>query len=104
MQTELIIINEYCRHSHVEPGFLELLEESGLIDILNRNNERYLLVSQLPRLERYTRMYYDISINIEGIDAIRHMLDRMEVLQQELAQLRKQLSLYHREDFEEADW
>ena len=34
----------------------------------------YLFSSQLRDLEQYTRMYYDLSINIEGIEAIHHML------------------------------
>ena len=37
MQTELIIVSEYCHKCHIEPSFIDLLEEGGLI---NRSEER----------------------------------------------------------------
>ena len=82
MQNELIIVSEYCRKCHIEPS---LMTEGG---------ERYLTFTQLPDIERYSRMYYDLSINIEGIDAIHHLLQRMEEMQNELHELRSQLRLF----------
>ena len=52
-----------------------------------------MLFSQLPDVERYSRMYYDLSINIEGIDAIHHLLERMEEMQQEIYSLHNKLRL-----------
>lgn len=94
MQTDLIIVSEYCLKSHIDPSFIRLLEEEGLIEIDVVEGEKYLLSSQLRDVERYTRMYYDLSINMEGIDAIRHLLTRMKRLQGEVANLRKRLRLY----------
>ena len=62
MQTELIIVSEYCHKCHIEPSFIELLEEGGLINVHTEGSEHYLLVSELPDVERYSRMYYDLSI------------------------------------------
>ena len=94
MDTELIIISEYCEKSHTDPTFLSSLEEGGLIEIRTIGSERYLLASQLRDLERYSHLYYDLSINIEGIDAIRHILERMDTLQREIRLLRRQLNRY----------
>lgn len=94
MQTDLVIVSEYCRKCHIDPSFIILLEEGGLIDIHVAEGERYLLLSQLRTLEQYTRMYYELSINIEGIEAIHHMLDRMEGLRHEVVLLRNKLRLY----------
>lgn len=94
MQTDLVIVSEYCRKCHIDPSFIILLEEGGLIDIHVAEGERYLLLSQLRNLEQYTRMYYELSINIEGIEAIHHMLDRMEGLRHEVVLLRNKLRLY----------
>lgn len=104
MQTELIIVSEYCHKCHIEPSFIDMLQEGGLIEVRTEAGERYLLLSQLPDVERYSRMYYDLSINMEGIDAIHHMLERMEGMRKEIASLRNQLLLYRREEFEEAEW
>ena len=63
MQTELIIVSEYCHKCHIEPSFIEMLEEGGLINVHTEGGEHYLLLSELPNVERYSRMYYDLSIN-----------------------------------------
>ena len=94
MQHELIIVSEYCNKCHIEPTFIDRLQEGGLIDIQTENGERFLLFSQLPDVERYSRMYYDLSINMEGIDAIHHLLERMEEMQKEIHSLRSRLKVF----------
>ena len=84
MQTELIIVSEYCHKCHIEPSFIDL--------------------SELPNVERYSRMYYDLSINMEGIDAIHHLLEKMEDMRREMSSLRKQLLLYREREIEDMDW
>ena len=104
MQNELIIVSEYCNKCHIEPTFIDRLQEGGLIDIQTENGERFLLFSQLPDVERYSRMYYDLSINMEGIDAIHHLLEKMEDMRREMSSLRKQLLLYREREIEDMDW
>lgn len=94
MQTDLIIISEYCRICNIEPSFLYMLEKDGLIEIDTVDGERYLPASQLYDVERYTRMYYDLSINVEGIDAIHHLLDKIKSMQKEINHLKNKLRLY----------
>ena len=94
MQTDLIIVSEYCRICHIEPSFLYLLQKGGLIEIDTVEGESYLPASQLYDVERY----YDLSINIEGIDAIHHLLGRVESLQQEVNRLKSKLRLYETEN------
>lgn len=104
MQTELIIVSDYCLKCHIEPSFIDLLDEVGLISVRTEGGEHYLFVSQLPELERYSRMYYDLSINLEGIDAIHHLLDRMDGMRREIDLLRRQLLLHRRSEVEETNW
>ena len=80
MQNDLIIIKDYCSQCNIEPDFVLMLGEGGLINVEIIDNTGYFPASQLSELERYTHLYYDLSINIEGIDAIRHLLQRIEDL------------------------
>ena len=96
MQNDLIIISDYCSRCNIEPDFVMMLGEDGLIDIEIRNNVSYFPVEQLNELERYAHLYYDLSINIEGIDAIRHLLARVEDLQQKVRRLENELRFYRR--------
>ncbi|GHT74499.1 hypothetical protein AGMMS50262_07590 [Bacteroidia bacterium] len=93
METNLIIISEYIRYSTIEPQFIHLLEENGLIHVQKIENERFLDTEELSQLDRYARLYYDLSINIEGIDAIHHLLEKIDTLQDEMRNLRNRLSL-----------
>lgn len=94
MQTDLIIINDYCDRCHIDPSFIVELAEDGLIEVQVIGEERYFPVSQLAELERYTHLYYDLSINVAGIDAINHMLKRIENLQREICSLKNELKFY----------
>ena len=96
MQNDLIIISDYCSRCNIEPDFVMMLGEDGLIDIEKRNNVSYFPAEQLNELERYAHLYYDLSINIEGIDAIRHLLARVEDLQQKVRRLENELRFYRR--------
>ncbi len=104
MQTELIIVSEYCHKCHIEPSFIDMLEEGGLIEVRDEEGEHYLLASQLPEIERYSRMYYDLSINMEGIDAIHHLLEKIERMRREIESLRRELQLYRRREIKDIDW
>lgn len=103
MQTDLIIVSEYCYKCHIDPSFIILLEEGGLIEIRKQDDKQYLLSTQLQDLEKYTRWYYDLSINIEGIDAIRHLLSRMDGLQNEIKKLKNHLRMYQHNEYENTE-
>ena len=89
MKKQFIVINEYCQKSHIDPTFILSLAQYGLIDLPTIQGELCLHYSQLQAVECYSHLHYDLSINFEGIDAIRHLLQRIESLQQELEQLRR---------------
>lgn len=94
MQNDLIIVSDYCEKCHIEPSFIDLLQEGGLIDVRVESGKRYLPFSQLPDVERYSRMYYDLSINMEGIDAIHYLLEQINEMQQEIDRLHARLRLH----------
>lgn len=94
MQTDLIIVSEYCQICKIEPSFIFTLVKGGLIEINIIEGVSYLPASQLHDVERYTRMYYDLSINFEGIDAIHHLLERIKSMQQEIGHLKSKLRIY----------
>ena len=94
MQNEFIIINDYCKHSNIEPDFILMLNEDGLIDIKMVDEVNCFPASQLNEIERYAHLYYDLSINIAGIDSIRHLLKRMEDMQLRIKKLENELKFY----------
>lgn len=93
MERDLITITEYCIKYDIEPSFIDSLEESGIIILTNVDQERFIHMEQLSEINRYIYFHYDLQINIEGIDAIRHLLDKVSGLQEEIQHLKKQLAV-----------
>lgn len=95
MQTEeMIIINEFCIHHNIDPGFIDALKDSGLIAVTRTAEKLYMPESQLPHLEKLVRLHYEMDINLEGIETITYLLSRMTEMQQQIMQLNNRLSVY----------
>lgn len=91
---EIITVHEFCIHHQVELSFIHSLEESGLVETVTVNEQLCVPVSQLPLLEKMTRLYYEMDINTEGIETITHLLNRINEMQQQIVQLNNRLQLY----------
>lgn len=89
-----IPVDEVCSHHHIETSFLHSLCEYGLIEIIVEKEAEFIPASHLAELERMIRLHSDLQINIEGIDAITNLLQRIEALQEELNQVKNRLRFY----------
>lgn len=95
MQDEnLIPADEFCSNYNIEISFINALNEFGLIEVSTVEEREFIPSNQLSEVEKYIRLHYDLEINIAGIEAIAHMLERIKKLQQEMLQLHNRLRLY----------
>ena len=91
---QLIAVDVFATHQGVDVTFVLALHERGLIHITVLEAQPFLEPTDLARVEQLARMYYDLDINLEGIEAICHLMDRMETAQHEAHILRERLRLY----------
>lgn len=91
---DLIAVNEFCVHHNIEISFLNLLQQNGLIKISTIESTHFVEKEQLPQLEKFVHFYYDLDINLEGIESITYLLQRIENLQNEMVELKNRLRLY----------
>lgn len=91
---ELMPVEEFCAHYQVEYSFLTALEESGLIVLTNYEEKGYLPQSEIPELEKLSRLHYELDINLEGIEAIAHLLKKHKALQEQIHTLEERVRLY----------
>jgi hypothetical protein len=91
---DLIAVNEFCVHHNIEISFINLLQQNGLIKISIIESKYFVEKEQLPQLEKFVHFYYDLDINLEGIETITHLLQRIENLQNEIIKLKNRLRLY----------
>lgn len=95
MQTEqMIVAHEFCIHHNIDITFITALKESGLIEVTILEEKLCIPESQLPDLEKLVRLYYEMDINLEGIETITNLLRKMHEMQQEIQMLNNRLSLY----------
>jgi hypothetical protein len=83
-----ILIEECCKHYRIETSFVRTLSEQGLIELSYTNESYFIHNDQLSLLEKYMHLHYDLDINMEGIEAISHLLEKIERLQLELRTLK----------------
>ncbi|HVW98766.1 MAG TPA: chaperone modulator CbpM [Mucilaginibacter sp.] len=88
--TNLIAATEICTHHDVEYSFINSLGEAGLLQLKVVKKNTYVPEAELHRLEKMIRMHHELDINIAGIEAIFHLLEKIEMMQEEMRMLRNQ--------------
>lgn len=98
MQTDtMITVHEFCIHHKLEQSFIFALKESGLIEVTMTQENYCIPVDQLPQLEKIIRLY-ELDINLEGIETITHLLDRISQQEQRIVELSNQLNRYQSDE------
>ena len=91
---DLITTEELCERYSVEHTFIRSLNNSGLLEVITVEKREYVPCDKMAEFEKMLRLHYDLEINLEGLEAIKHLLDRLSSLKEENLKLRNRLGLY----------
>lgn len=94
LKENLVPADKFCIHHNIEFSFIRSLNEFGLIEITNIKKTLFIPSTQLPDVEKFIRLHYEMDINLEGIQAIAHLLQRVNTMQEEITGLKNKLRLY----------
>jgi len=95
MQTDnLIAVNQFCINHNIDASFINSLQETGLIEITTINESGFVDEDQLHQLEKIAHFFFELDINLEGIETVTHLLQRVQLLQAEISTLKNRLRLY----------
>ena len=94
---KLILLEHLCVHYEVEHSFFSHLSEAGLIEITIVENTKYIHSDMLSDVEKMMRLHHDLELNIEGIDVVFHLLQKIDRLNTELVAANNRLSLYEQD-------
>jgi hypothetical protein len=100
---EMIPVGDLCMFHHIDLSFIQSLQKFGLIEISTMEETYYVHSDQLRQLEQFIRWHYELDINLAGIEAITHLLQRIESLQHEIRTLRNRLHAYETDEMPMAD-
>jgi|SRR5450432_646749 MerR HTH family regulatory protein len=92
--SELIPVYHFCVTHKIELSFIDSLQQYGLVEITTVENQTYFKEAQLDEVEKFVRLYYDLDINLEGIEAIVHLLEKLREIQSRNKDLQNRLGLY----------
>lgn len=91
---DLIPAEEICVRYKVERQFVSSLYESGIIEIITIEETEYVHCDHLANFEKMMRLHRDLEINLEGLEAINHLLVQIKQLQRDNRKLKNRLGLY----------
>ncbi|MDD2820982.1 MAG: chaperone modulator CbpM [Flavobacterium sp.] len=90
----LIPVTALCTYYKVEMPFFGHLNEMGLIEIQIIEEIQYIHPDALYEIEKMIRMHQELAVNIEGIDVVFNLLQKIDALQNELIAVKNRLRLY----------
>jgi hypothetical protein len=93
-KSQLISAEAFCQHHELEFSFVSSLHDLGLIEVTTVKQMAFLNSEELPKLEQIVRFNSELEINLEGIQVILALLDRVQKKQYEVTQLKSRLRLY----------
>tara|TARA_R110001583_G_scaffold123082_1_gene274445 strand:+ start:67057 stop:67329 length:273 start_codon:yes stop_codon:yes gene_type:complete len=79
-----ILLNKICVYHNVEMSFFNNLNEMGLIEIITIKQFQYIHQDKIADIEKMIRIHYELNVNLEGIDIVLNLLQKIEDLQNEL--------------------
>lgn len=92
--TAFIGIKEFCINYGIEESFVFDLQEYEVIQIKLIDDEPHLPEQELPILEKMIRMHQELDINPQGLQAIYHLLEKVNELQEEVTLLNRRLNRF----------
>lgn len=91
---QLIPIDIICTNLHIETSFIGSLKEYGLVEITTIDQVGFVALEEVANIEQLARFRYEMDINLEGIEAISHILQRVRSMQNEISLLKNRLRFY----------
>lgn len=95
MKTEnLIPTSDICNSHGIEFSLIDSFQDFDLIEVIKVKENAYIKTTELPKLEQILHFHKELKINLEGIDVIINLLERVNHIQTELNLIKNRLTLY----------
>jgi hypothetical protein len=91
---KLILVEKLCTTYDIEISFINELKNTGLLEVQTIEQTEYIHQDRLANLEKIIRLHQDLNINMEGIDVILNLLQKVEALQNEVNRLKNKQFLF----------
>lgn len=93
IEQHTITVEDCCNKYDISISFVNELEEYGLMEFAQQEGQKQIDEEQLFLLEKFIRLHYDLHVNMEGLDIIHQLLQRIDTIQAEKNTLLSRLTL-----------
>ncbi|MEX2591042.1 MAG: chaperone modulator CbpM, partial [Chitinophagales bacterium] len=80
-KNKLIPIEKICTHFEIEFSFFDQLNRMNLIEIRTIEQRHFIHQDYINDLEKMIRLHHELDINLEGIDVVFNLLQKIDALQ-----------------------
>jgi len=91
---DYIPVLELCEQYRIEHTLVTELHEKGVLEVVTISQTRCLHHDSIPVFEKIMRIHKELEINIEGVDVILNLLDKIENLNRQLIKTQNRLRIY----------
>lgn len=91
---KLIPIEQLCLHYEIEISLFYELHNFNIVEIISIEDSNFIHEDKINVVEKVIRMQKDLNINLEGVDTVLNLLDKINDLQNELNATKNRLRLY----------
>lgn len=81
-------IADICNSNKIEISLVKQLHENNLIKIVILDTHEFIHEDELIYLEKYANWYYELELNIQGIEIVKNLVDQIKYLQDEIKNIR----------------
>jgi hypothetical protein len=96
--TNLIALDQLSMRFEIAMSFFTDLSDIGLIEIQIVDESPFVHEDHIGHLEKIIRIHNELHINIESIDVVMNLLQKIENMQEELFLLQNRLRIYELEE------
>lgn len=87
----LFLVSEVCKYHQTTISFIHQLRDNELIEITTIKEEEFLDENALTQTEQFIRLHHDLSLNMDALEVVSHLLEKIKTMQNEMQELRNQL-------------
>lgn len=87
-------VHTLCTHYRLELTFFTGLNESGLVELIVVEEVPCIHEDHMADVEKMIRLHRDLQLNMEAIDVVWNLLQKIDALQEELDATKSRLGIY----------
>ena len=94
LNNEFVQAELFCNTYSINFALVESWQKMGLVHLIELENKQHIPLDQIQKLEQLLRLHLDLDIQLQDVDIVYNLIEKLKTLQSENLMLKQQLNLY----------